>query len=715
MFFIRKNLILTTFTILACYLFFAWFFRIYSLENIPVEKSEDKIKIQKGVTLSKLNTDEAINYLESLNNLPKYTNYKKDYLLAKLYEKKDNLNKAILIYEKLQDMNYPLKERVLFHFANLNAKQGNDLTAVRLFNKLLKEFPYSRSVPQTKYHLAQALIRLRLTNQGINTFKSLKNEFKETQFGIAANYYLAEFEYNKKNFGEAVQFFRAYLKESPDGRFRDEIADLFNKLKNEHNIILLSEDYSLLGDVFFLKKDYINATRYYKTSNQAEKYYNLGYSLYRIKENKEAFKYLKDFVYRFPKSENIRWALYYCNLCIPNYERYSFWENITKDFPELAYYTLYRLSELETNTLKKEKILKDLISKYPNTDFTLDAVWEIMWQKLKEKKYEESCETGNKYFYSNKNSKSETRAKIGFFLGKIAEINKDKTKAVKYYKDTENIAFDNYYSFRAKHRLQELEGNSDPLWRQENTDYNNLNVGIPGIINKTSLKKHYGAAVHELIDLKLYDEAIELIGKSKSPSLKITTWLQALNNEYENSINNSSKLIIQNKIKKDNSLWKLAYPTYFFEYIEDYCKNYFQNIDPFLVLGLIRQESRFEKNAVSVSNAKGLMQLIPPTAVSTARQVGINLISQDMLYDPKINIHLGIKYLQGLIQDSSNPLFAVASYNAGPKAVERWIRSFHGNDLDFFIEEIPYEQTRTYVKKVFAGYWTYLELYKNQE
>ena len=135
-------------------------------------------------------------------------------------------------------------------------------------------------------------------------------------------------------------------------------------------------------------------------------------------------------------------------------------------------------------------------------------------------------------------------------------------------------------------------------------------------------------------------------------------------------------------------------------------------LSPYLVLGLMRQESAFNKRVVSSARAIGLMQLLPTTATRVARSMGTKLPDQNDLKKPEVNIQLGVKYLSGLLNDfEDNIIFALASYNAGPGKVKQWmaIRS-HLKPLEF-MESIPYKETRNYVKKVLRNYVIYKTLY----
>lgn len=124
--------------------------------------------------------------------------------------------------------------------------------------------------------------------------------------------------------------------------------------------------------------------------------------------------------------------------------------------------------------------------------------------------------------------------------------------------------------------------------------------------------------------------------------------------------------------------------------------------DDFL-LAVARQESLFDPRARSSANARGLMQLIHPTAERVARRVGLNEPSTSDLYDPALNIELAGHHLASLLvrYDGQRPL-AAAAYNAGEHRVDRWIKDVSGQWMDVWIEGIPFRETRNYVKNVMA-------------
>ena len=134
-------------------------------------------------------------------------------------------------------------------------------------------------------------------------------------------------------------------------------------------------------------------------------------------------------------------------------------------------------------------------------------------------------------------------------------------------------------------------------------------------------------------------------------------------------------------------------------------------LDSYLVLALARQESLFNPNATSSSNARGLMQLIPSTAKKMASEHSMDT-QAIRLYDPSVNVELGTAYLKNLLEMfGGNAFRAVAAYNAGEKAVSKWVAEFSGAD-DEWVENIEYKETREYVKKVIGGRREYLLLYQ---
>lgn len=141
-----------------------------------------------------------------------------------------------------------------------------------------------------------------------------------------------------------------------------------------------------------------------------------------------------------------------------------------------------------------------------------------------------------------------------------------------------------------------------------------------------------------------------------------------------------------------------------------------RGLDPYLVAGLIRQESMFTSDIKSPAGAIGLMQIMPNTGRALARNVGISNFALGLLEQPEINVHLGVAYMADLLDQYRGRLASVlAAYNAGPHRVSRWSRFPEYGDEELFTERIPFAETRNYVKIVQQNARLYRALYAEDD
>ena len=150
-------------------------------------------------------------------------------------------------------------------------------------------------------------------------------------------------------------------------------------------------------------------------------------------------------------------------------------------------------------------------------------------------------------------------------------------------------------------------------------------------------------------------------------------------------------------------VWDLFYPTRYGDIVAKHAKN--AGLDTPLILSLIRQESAFNPRARSSANARGLMQLLPATALETAASAKVTRAQAqgENLYNPDINVRLGTAYFAAMLRRHERPELALAAYNAGGSRVTRWLNEFGGDDMAGFVEQIPFAETRNYVKTVLGN------------
>jgi soluble lytic murein transglycosylase len=157
-------------------------------------------------------------------------------------------------------------------------------------------------------------------------------------------------------------------------------------------------------------------------------------------------------------------------------------------------------------------------------------------------------------------------------------------------------------------------------------------------------------------------------------------------------------------------IWRVAYPAAYRGEVDRWAPP--SGVPPDLLMALMREESGLDPTVISGAGAVGLTQLMLPTAQGVAKRLKLKRPSQADLMKPPVAIRLGASYFGGLLRryDGSEAL-ALAAYNAGDVPVKSWLRQRGALALDAFVEEIPVQETRGYVKRVLRSYAAYRLLY----
>jgi len=155
-------------------------------------------------------------------------------------------------------------------------------------------------------------------------------------------------------------------------------------------------------------------------------------------------------------------------------------------------------------------------------------------------------------------------------------------------------------------------------------------------------------------------------------------------------------------------MWNLLFPQSYWKLVQRQARA--NGLDPYLVMGLIRQESAFDARATSPADARGLMQVLPKTASRSTRASRIRSAGA-RLYNPAYNVRFGCIYLRSLLKEfNGKPELALAAYNAGDFRVRDWMKSNSFRDSLEFLEAIPIHATRVYVESVLRDAAIYRQL-----
>lgn len=337
----------------------------------------------------------------------------------------------------------------------------------------------------------------------------------------------------------------------------------------------------------------------------------------------------------------------------------------------------------DNNIERALEIFNNTLSKYPSEKE------EILWAKGWTYYMWGDCKNASEIF-SHLNQ-TYGGSKYMYWKNKCAE--KTGGDALKASLHKKNIPHRDYYGF-----LSLLKNNSEAKELNER-------INARGALPSTRHVSRASERVDILIRLGLNNEAVSELTHlaKKNPDhdrlIYISSQLKNLGN-YKMSVN------LVTKVQYSEDIHDLFYPMAFQQEVEEASRR--NGIDPLLIISVMREESRFDADARSIAGALGLMQLMPSTAHKFDKHVKIALKNASQLHDAKTNILIGSYYLKHLVKTFNSIPLAIAAYNAGEEAVREWLKKGSYTTVDEFIEDIPYDETRNYVKRVLTTYFEYM-------
>ena len=356
------------------------------------------------------------------------------------------------------------------------------------------------------------------------------------------------------------------------------------------------------------------------------------------------------------------------------------------------------------------------LNKYSEDFYGQWAGWRLGWVNYIDEKFEKAFEHFQDL--AQQFPKGPFIESNLYWSAKSAEKMGDKEKAKKLFIDVANLYPYTFHGIRAKEQLLK----TGMSFTKNNIKSKGAQTPVKLGRALTPLENFYHKRAKELSALGLNIEArneIQQLEKSIRKNLTGVLWLSKLYHKAD-GYPESLKLLqlyknFATKSGKRNlsyRFWKYFFPLAYRDAVASNAK--YRKVDPYFITSIMRQESLFNRKALSPAGARGLMQIMPATGKKLYPKSKLNKpFVSDALFEPDLNIRLGVKYVSQLDKRfGGNGTHILISYNAGPHVLKKWLKRFDNvNDLDVFIESIPYPETRRYVKHVLRNRGIYKALY----
>ena len=609
--------------------------------------------------------------------------------------KNNDYEKAYQEFGKIPS-NSSLKPPALFRQARCATNLDKKENAIKKYKKVIRYKSKSSIVPISEYNMAVLMLDMK-DKKAKKHFSNIIKKYPSSSYAIASNYYLGLIEKNnlpKKNQkrinkakGKSLNYFKTYLEKAPDGRF---VIEAINHIK-ELNLPLHNYDYLLIAHAYYANGEYEKARDYLNKTTLTESWSDFAKTEYKLGNREKANSYAKEGLKKYASNTE------------PN-DVYEVIDGFISTFPsrkdgikELVSYNLNStgadyVAYLNCNEVVssdvKDACYRTLYEKYPNGRFSADALYNLFMTKYLQKKYYDAQRLGFLHLKKFPNVKSSPA--VTYYMGKIAFKLKHYENADNYFKQVIKKYPDNYYAYRAHYNLDKENGVLPFL------ELHPKSVVFP---YKKSLDNNL---VVKLAYLKDYDMVEELCKNDKF----IQSWIA-----YEKGNYTISAVLARNAMEEmsvkpsfDDLRWRLVYPTHYYNIVEEVKGSN----NPIILQSIIKEESHFNQFATSSVGAKGLMQLMPATYEEVVKKH--NLPAD--LNSVRTNISAGSLYYASLKRALVNrDLYAISAYNGGIGSVTSWFTKILYNDTDEFVEQIPYPETKNYVKKIYRTYWMYGNLY----
>ncbi len=631
------------------------------------------------------------------------------------------------LFNKTLNAGYALEDYSLYYLALIAFQENNWDAARQLLSRIRQEFPLSIWYYPAELQRAKVAIAEQRFPPAIEILRSLRSaQNLKRDLSAEALYLQAQAQEAQEDVYQAYSLYQEVRSFAPlsqaAGAARTQVA----RLRDRHPRIFGISTATAISDeadLLVRERQFGAAETFYKKLLDRD----LGpalrlrlltklSSLYlSVRRRNEAIPLLEEIARDFPKSSEASNALYQVGRILwnrnDNGQALDYFTRLMNQYPHApqadnAQFAAAIIHESDNRPDDAIALYSALPKKFPNSKTADDATWRLAWLYYRAGDWQKAHDTLSAF--ANQSWEANYRTAAAYWQARTAEKLGKTDAAIRLLQEILSNAPESYYHALAVQGLGRAgiaaaESTPEAPPRGESSE--------PPPPSEAAF--HLTRA-RELAELKLrllaVNELDEIQRKGRSQDIQLLLVREyARNQAYTHSVRLAYQLP---DASAERNLHR--FPLAYWDAIRE--KGRERGIDPYLILALIRQESLFDARARSSAAALGLMQLLPATASRVGRQIGIAVPSNESLFDPDLNLTLGTQYLKDLLQRYSNNWFkAIAAYNAGEAAVDRWEQRMETDDIEEFVERIPYRETRQYVKLVMRNHRIYKRLYDQQK
>ncbi len=715
------HLIFSNLNKFTIFLFFMTFLCVHNTYANLRENTDSQPQFLSNKILLNLKSkkyNKIVQILKGKNNLNERENFLMGFTLFKTKNYKD----AIKYLKKVEKKGNLLKPYAMFFLGKCLKKIKENHSAIKIYQKITKKHPDFIFSKKIYSELISLFIQEKRYDHVIKIIDSLdKNKISSKLLSIKADVQKKRGNIEKSLetwrkiwlfFPQKIEAKRAYkiLRENKSFT-KDPFTELqlFQRAKTLRRKYFFKESLNQFNEIIkiFPKTKLLKRIQYYKAFNL--------YSLRRTSDARLSFQKIINSQKNstFQKSK-VRFFLSRNYLRERNRKAF---ENeaglILKETPKnmWAKRTLFLLARVHQDEFQDKEakyFYKKLLLKFPDSKFIERSKWQLAWLNFRAKKYSKALK-GFQEVIAISNRK-ELISSSFFWAGVSSEKKNNFKLAIKFFKKCFKKYRRDYYGHLCLNRLTKLQKkNYSKILILNSFKENNSAHWVKEPLKSIKNKSFYIARIFSSIGLHEF-AAEEYKRSGKHQYFKY----QAAKSYYLSDKKSKALRIIFRSFNKihysggtniPNEFWNIAYPI-------EKIKNKPKNTDVYLLHAIIKAESLFDQYAISHAGAIGMMQLMPKTAKRVSNKYGIKLRSKFDLFDSNINKQIGAHHMQDLLKSFNGEIVPViASYNAGRSAVSRWWKNKKDESIDVFIEQIPYLETRKYVKKVLGYYREYKKIY----